>query len=65
MIEWFMEHKEDIAAAYGCVVALATAIVKLLPSNKSNSIWGIIVTILDNFSTAYTDSDKKKLESKK
>ena len=61
MITWIIEHKEDIAAIYGCVVALCTAVVKILPSNKTNSAWGLFVKIIDNFSTAYTDSDKEKL----
>lgn len=65
LINWFIVHKEDIAATYGCIVALCTAIIKLFPSNKSNSAWGSVVTVLDFFSTAFTDSDKKKIESKK
>lgn len=62
MITWFIEHREDIAAIYGCVVALCTAVVKILPSNKSNSVWGTTVKLIDFFSTAYTDSDKEKLK---
>lgn len=65
VINWLIEHKEDIAATYGCLVALCTAIIKLFPSNKSNSAWGSVVKVLDFFSTAFTDSDKKKIESKK
>jgi len=61
MFDWLISHKEDIAAVYGCVVALCTAIVKILPSNKATPIWGAIVKVLDYFSTAYTDSDAKKL----
>lgn len=61
MIEWFITHKEDLAATYGCLVAFCTAMVKLFPSNKTNSLWGNIVKVLDFFSTAFTDSDKKKL----
>lgn len=65
VINWFIEHKEDIAATYGCLVALCTAIIKLFPSNKSNSAWGTIIKGLDYFSTAFADSDKNKIESKK
>jgi len=65
LINWFIVHKEDIAATYGCLVALCTAIIKLFPSNKSNSAWGNTVKVLDFFSTAFADSDKKKIESKK
>lgn len=62
MITWLIEHKEDIVAVYGCIVALCTAVVKILPSNKSNSVWGTAVKLIDFFSTAYTDSDKEKLK---
>lgn len=64
-INWVVEHKEDIVAIYGCIVALCTAIVKILPSNKTNGIWGTFIKIIDNFSTAYTDSDARKLNSEK
>jgi hypothetical protein len=65
MITWFIEHKEDIVAAYGCLVAFCTAVVKIFPSNKTNSVWGNIVKLLDFFSTVYTDSDKEKLSKAK
>lgn len=52
---------EPYAAIYGAVVALCTAIVKATPSTKDDSVWGNIVKVLDFFSTAFTDSDKKKL----
>lgn len=53
---------EPYAAIYGAVVALCTAIVKATPSKKDDTVWGNIVKVLDFFSTAFTDSDKKKLE---
>lgn len=55
---------EPYAAIYGAVVALCTAIVKATPSKKDDTVWGNIVKVLDFFSTAFTDSDKKKLEKK-
>lgn len=53
---------QPYAAIYGAVVALCTAIVKATPSKKDDTVWGNIVKVLDFFSTAFTDSDKKKLE---
>ena len=63
-IDFIKEHYSDILAIYGAIVALCTAVVKMTPSNKDDTIWGNIVKILDLFSTAFTDSDKSKLESK-
>lgn len=60
---WLVSHKEDIAAVYGCLVALCTAIIKLFPSRKSSSVWGTFIKLIDYFSTAYTDSDKNKLKN--
>lgn len=54
-------HWSDFLAIYGAVVGCCTTIVKLTPSNKDDTIWGNIVKVLDFFSTAFTDSDKKKL----
>lgn len=62
LYNWFIAHKEDIAAVYGCAVALCTAIIKIFPSNKTSTAWGTVVKVLDYFSTAYTDSDVKKLK---
>ena len=59
---WVTAHKEDIAAVYGCAVAFCTAVIKLFPSNKSSSVWGTIVKVMDYFSTAYTDTDVEKLK---
>lgn len=65
MIDWIRDNWESILAIYGAVVALCTTIVKITPSTKDDTIWGNIVKILDFFSTAFADSDKKKLDSKK
>ena len=64
MIAWISANWENILAIYGGVVAACTAIVKITPSNKDDSVWGVIIKVLDMFSTAFTDSDKKKLEKK-
>lgn len=58
---WLCAHKEDIVAAYGCAVAFCTAIVKIFPSHKTGTVWGTFIKVIDYLSTAYTDSDKAKL----
>lgn len=62
MLVWITAHWEDILAVYGSIVGLCTTVVKMTPSKKDDTIWGNIVKVLDFFSTAFTDSDKKKLE---
>lgn len=64
VITWIKANWESILAIYGAVVAICTTIVKLTPSTKDDTIWGNIVKLLDFFSTAFTDSDKKKLAKK-
>lgn len=64
VISWVKENWESVLAIYGAVVAICTTIVKLTPSKKDDTIWGNIIKILDFFSTAFTDSDKKKIERK-
>lgn len=61
VFNYIVAHWQDILAIYGAVVGCCTTIVKLTPSNKDDTIWGNIVKVLDFFSTAFTDSDKKKL----
>ena len=64
MIAWISANWDSILSIYGAIVAISTTIVKITPSKKDDTIWGNIVKVLDFFSTAFTDSDKKKLESK-
>lgn len=61
IISFVKIHWQDILAIYGAVVGCCTTVVKLTPSNKDDTIWGNIVKVLDFFSTAFADSDKKKL----
>lgn len=61
MLSWILEHKEDLLAIYGAVVAICTIVVKLTPSTKDDTIWGKIINILDKFSTAFKASDAAKL----
>lgn len=61
LINFYHLYAEPIAGVYGCLVALATIIIKATPSKKDDTIWGKIVKVLDFFSTAFTDSDKEKL----
>lgn len=61
-INWVKENWNLLLEAYGALVAFCTIVVKITPSTKDDTVWGTIVKILDFFSTAFTDSDKRKLE---
>lgn len=52
MIEFFTENGVNLLAAYGALVALATAIVKITPTQKDNAILDKVLGFLDYFSTA-------------
>lgn len=62
MINWIIEHWADILAVYGGLVALCTAIVKITPTTKDDTILAKIIKIVDVFSTAFTKADKAKLD---
>ena len=64
MIAWISANWDNVLAIYGGIVAVCTTIVKMTPSTKDDTIWGSIIKVLDLFSTAFTDSDKKKIEKK-
>ena len=61
MLDWIIEHWDDLLAIYGGVVAICTVVVKLTPSVKDDEIFGKIIKILDTFSTAFKKSDVEKL----
>jgi len=57
---WFSANWVNIAAIYGGVVAIATVIVKLTPSQKDDAILAKIVDVVSYFSHV----DVKKPEVK-
>ena len=61
MLDWISENWVNIAAAYGCLVALCSIIVKFTPSTKDDEWLAKIVKVIDTFSTAFSKADKEKL----
>ena len=61
MIDWIIEHWDDILTIYGGIVAICTTVVKFTPSTKDDEIVGKIINFLDFFSTAFKKSDAEKL----
>lgn len=68
MIDWLIAHWVEITSAFGCLVALCSAIVKLTPTPKDDTVWEKILKFLDLFSVFFTKKDAaiiEKAEQKK
>ncbi len=62
MLDWIIEHWDDLLAIYGGLVAICTTIVKFTPSKKDDEIVNKVINFLDFFSTAFKKADAEKLE---
>lgn len=51
IINYVSNHWTDILAIYGAVVALATVVVKLTPTQKDDSVLAWVIKVVDYFST--------------
>ena len=56
-MNWLMENWEHIAAGFGMLVALCTAIVKMTPTQKDDNILAKVVKWADVFSIVFTKKD--------
>ena len=54
---WLLEHWEAIFATWGVLVAACSAIVKLTPTQKDDTILAKIVKWADVFSVVFTKKD--------
>lgn len=50
MIEWIVAHLDELFAAIGAAVALATIIVKLTPSQSDDAVLARVVAVLNYLS---------------
>ena len=64
---WLHAHYKEILAIFGAAVALASAIVKLTPTQKDDTVLARIIKILVLLSLYNEDGsmDNKKVEEKK
>lgn len=62
MIDWILNHWQDILAIYGCIVAISTVIVKWTKTDKDDKMLNKIIAFFDLFSTAFSKADKELLE---
>ena len=56
-MNWLLENWEHIAAGFGMLVALCTAIVKMTPTQKDDNILAKVVKWADVFSIVFTKKD--------
>lgn len=56
-MNWLLENWEHIAAGFGMLVTLCTAIVKMTPTQKDDNILAKVVKWADVFSIVFTKKD--------
>lgn len=62
MIAWIEENWEDILAIYGAIVVICTVVVKWTPTKKDDEVLTKVISLLDNFSTAFSQQDKRNMK---
>lgn len=60
-MNWLLENWEHIAAGFGMLVALCTAIVKMTPTQKDDKILAWVVKWADVFSIVFTKKDAETI----
>lgn len=55
MIKWMSEHYDEVLQIIGAVVALATLIVKLTPTQKDDNVLAKIIHVLSALSLCNAD----------
>lgn len=63
-MEWLHAHYKEILAAFGAAVALASAIVKLTPTQKDDNILSRIIKVLVVLSLYNEDGTSYEPEKK-
>ena len=60
-MNWLLQNWENLFAAWGILVALCTAIVKLTPTQKDDNLLSKIVKWADVFSVVFTKEDAQTI----
>lgn len=58
MLNFFVEHWNDILAVFGGIVGVCSSIVKVIPNTKAGSKISAFVNLCDHLSIAFTKTDK-------
>ena len=65
MIDWIINNWSSITSMFGSVVAIASVIVKLTPSDKDDKVLNKILEIIAKFSIFNTKIDQKIIDKNK
>ena len=65
ILDYMVNHYNDILAIIGGIVSVATIITKLTPSTKDDEILTKIVNIISKFSVVNTKNDQEKIDGGK
>lgn len=65
ILDYMVNHYNDILAIIGGIVSVATIITKLTPSTKDDEILTKIVNIISKFSVVNTKNDQKIIDGGK
>ena len=65
VLTFIQNHYDELLAIIGCVVSIATIIVKLTPTDKDNKVLEKIINFLAKFSIINTKEDQKKINNAK
>ena len=63
IIEFIKANSVEMLAIWGCIITLASLIVKLTPNKTDDKVWGTILKILN--ALALNPNEKKKQEEGK
>lgn len=58
-MNWLLQHWDELFAAWGILVALCTAVVRLTPTQKDDTFLAKVVKWADVFSVVFTKQDAK------
>jgi len=59
-ITWIINNYSQVLEIFGGIVAVGSLIVKLTPSTKDDSIWGIVVSIFEKVSIFNKNKKEEK-----
>ena len=65
ILDYMVNHYNDILAIIGGIVSVATIITKLTPSTKDDEILTKIANIISKFSVVNTKNDQEKIDGGK
>jgi hypothetical protein len=65
IINFFQNHYDELLAILGCIVSIATVIVKLTPNTKDDAILTKIINLLEKFSLVNSKANQDIIDNSK